>query len=356
MKGDNTGAPGEVSRRLGRVFRGVPIVWYSTAALFLAGWLIAPASVSSTSINAMLPFAGVLAIAAIGEMLVVQQRGFDLSVPGMMTFAACGVSTFATTHDNNLALAIVAMLIVAVVVGLANGFIVSFLHVTPFVATLAMNAILGGALLAYVGEAPLGVPTSLANFALQKTAGVSNSVWLALAFVLVVGVVVSRTLAGRRYVAAGASYQAARAAGLRVDVLRLAAYVAAAICYSVAGIVLAGYVGTPSLTAGTPYLLPAFAAVVLGGTPFTGGRGRVIGTAVGAVFLSQLNQLVLSLGAPTSTQYVVQAGVIALFAAIQAPGWSESRFVRRLRQRRLRPWRSPPATPEDEGLPAPRSA
>jgi ribose transport system permease protein len=293
-------------------------VLYATAALFLVSWIVEPGSVDSVSINAMLPFAGILAIAAVGQTLVIMQRGIDLSVPGMMTLSGLAVSEYAANHGDNLVAAMLVVLGIAVVVGLVNGLVVGFLTVTPLVATLAMNAILIGAAISYSGGTPSRAPAGLSDFALDKTLGLSNAVWLAVAFVIVVALVISRTVWGRRFVSVGASFQAARAAGIRVELARLSAYVAAAVCYAVAGIVLAGYLSTPNISMGDSYLLPTVAAVVVGGTALTGGRGNIVGTAVAAVFLSQLTQLVLSLGAPTSTQLVIQSAVIAVAAALQA--------------------------------------
>jgi ribose transport system permease protein len=84
----------------------------------------------------------------------------------------------------------------------------------------------------------------------------------------------------------------------------VSAYISSALCASIAGIVLAGYVKTPNRYLGDSYLLPSIAAVVIGGTNLAGGRGRVIGTAIAALFLSQLNALVLAMGAPSATQYI----------------------------------------------------
>ena len=292
-------------------------VWYATILLFLVSAVIEPGSVDSVSINAMLPFAGILAIAAVGQTLVIMQRGIDLSVPGMITLAGLGVSEYAAAHGGKLLPAVLVVLAVALLVGLVNGLVVGFLTVTPLVATLAMNAILIGAAISYSGGTPSRTPKGLSTFANDKTLGISHVVWLALAFVIVVALVISRTVWGRRFVSVGASVQAARAAGVRVELARLCAYMAAAVCYAVAGIVLAGYLSTPNISMGESYLLPSVAAVVVGGTALTGGRGNIVGTAVAAVFLTQLTQLVLSMGAPTSTQLVIQSAVIAIAAALQ---------------------------------------
>ena len=302
-----------------------------TVGLFLLSWVVAPGTMSGGAIDSLLPFAGILAIAAIGQTIVVMLKGIDLSLPGMMTLAALVSSQFARDHGSILmALALVA--VIAIGVGLLNGIVVAVFKVTPLVATLAMNAVLMGAALAYSGGTPTRAPQSVADFALAKTLAVSNTVWLAVALMVVTVLATTRTSWGRRVIAVGANEDAAHTAGVRVTLIKVSGYVAAALCYSGAGVLLAGYVSTPNTNAGTAYLLPAIAAVVVGGTALTGGRGNIVGTAVGALFLSQLTQLVLSLGAPSSTQYLVQAVVIAVAVVLQ--GWRPQRLLALLKPAR----------------------
>ena len=312
----DTEPTGAGRRRWIPTWNGTTSVIAITVVLFGFSWLIAPGSVSGSAIDSLLPFAGILAIAAIGQTIVVMLKGIDLSLPGMMTMAALVSSQYAQDHGSILtALLIVAL--IAVVVGLVNGIVVSAFSVTPLVATLAVNAILMGAALAYSGGTPTRAPQSVSDFALEKTIGISNTVWLAIALMLVTVFATGRTAWGRRVVAVGSNERTAHAAGVRTARIKISGYVAAALCYSGAGVLLAGYVSTPNTNAGTSYLLPAIAAVVVGGTALTGGRGNIIGTAVGALFLSQLTQLVLSLGAPSSTQFLVQAVVIAVAVGAQ---------------------------------------
>ncbi|QSR28803.1 ABC transporter permease [Nocardioides aromaticivorans] len=295
--------------------------------LFLLSWIIAPGSVSRSSIDALLPFAGILAIAAVGQTLVVMLRGIDLSLPGMVTLGALISSKYAADHDSLFA-ALIVVGLVAIGVGLVNGIAVTFFSVTPLVATLAVNAGLLGIATWYTGGTPSRAPDGVASFSLDKTLGVSNTVWLAIALVIVAAIATSRTSWGRRVVLVGANEHAARAAGVRVAAVQISGYVAAALCYAGAGVVLAGFVGSPNTNAGNSYLLPAIAAVVVGGTALTGGRGSVVGSAIGALFLSQLTQLVLSLGAPSSTQLILQAAVIAV--AVLAQGVDFAALRKRL--------------------------
>jgi ribose transport system permease protein len=317
-------APTGASRKLRLTWNGTTSVILITVALFLLSWIIAPGSVSSSAIDSLLPFAGILAICAVGQTIVVMLRGIDLSLPGMMTVAALVSSQYAEGHGGIVpALALVA--VIAILVGVINGVVISAFSVTPLVATLAMNTILLGAAFAYTGGTPTRAPQSVADFALHKTIGISNTVWLAVLLVAVTVFATSRTAWGRRVVAVGSNESTARSAGVRSAFIKISGYVGAALCYSGGGVLLAGYVSTPSTTAGVSYLLPAIAAVVVGGTAMTGGKGNIVGTAIGALFLSQLTQLVLSLGAPSSTQFIVQAIVIAVAVGVQQLNFDQLR-------------------------------
>jgi ribose transport system permease protein len=182
--------------------------------------------------------------------------------------------------------------------------VMSVFRVSALIATLATGSILGGAAFAYSRGAPARAPTGIANFAVQTRLGISNSCWTALVIVVIVAVLCAKRVWGRQLAAVGTNEAAARQSGMRVKALIVSAYISSALCASIAGIVLAGYVKTPNSYPRDSYLLPSIAAVVIGGTNLAGGRGRVIGTAIAALFLSQLNALVLAMGAPSATQYI----------------------------------------------------
>lgn len=291
-----------------------PILW-ATVALFLLSLLLAPGSVSRTGIDALLPFAAIMALAAVGQTLVIMLKGIDLSVPGVVTVGAV-VTTQFTAESGSFISALLLVLVIAVVVGVVNGVIVSYFSVSPLVVTLAMNAILMGAMLAYSGGTPTRAPKGLSDFAVEKTLSISNTVWTVLLLVVIVSVLVTKTVWGRRIVGVGSNDVAARAAGIRFNLVQISGYVVAAVLYAAAGVLLAGFLNTPNSAVGAPYLLPVIAAVVLGGTSLLGGRGRIWGSVLGALFLGQLTQLVLSIGAPSSTQYIVQALVIFVAVSV----------------------------------------
>jgi ribose transport system permease protein len=280
--------------------------------------------VSARSPLPLISFASILAIAPIGQTPVIQQGGLDLTVPGAISLAAVLVTKY-PAGDNALLLPYAILAILSgVVSGLICGIAVTRFRVTPLVATLAVNALLYGVVL-YItkGTSTHEVPSLLGDFAVGRVFGIPNLAFVALVAIVVVEVGVRATKYGRRFVAIGANQRAARAAGMRVVPYQIATYVVAGAFYALAGVLLAGYLGIPSLLVGNTYLLPTVTVVVLGGTSLLGGAGSVAATAVGAIFLSQLQQVTIGMGARTSAQFIIQAVIIALGMALRLVPWRQ---------------------------------
>lgn len=310
-----------------RTLPAFTVILAATAILFLLSWIIQPQSLSESSIQGMLPFAAILALAALGQTLVIQQGGIDLSVPGVMSLTVV-IVTHVPDGDNAMLLdAILIAFGAALVTGLVTGFIVSRIGITAIVATLGMNALLFGVNLEISGGTASRTTSDLQSFTGSTVLGIDTTVVIALVVTAVVAFVVKKTVIGRRFEAVGANPIAARAAGLQPPRYQIGAYVGATLLYCCAGILLAGVITTPSATQGDTYLLPSVAAVVLGGTSLLGGVGSPVATAVGALFLSQLDQFVLTTGVSSAVQYLVQAAALAIGIAIYSVNW-----------RRIREW------------------
>lgn len=289
---------------------GSGAIWIATIVLFAASPLVASGSLSEAAVLGMLPFAAVLAIAAIGQTLVVQQRGLDLSVPGMLAFGAALVSGLPQWYGWSPELAIAAAIVLPALAGLINGVIITRFGVMPLVVTLGMNVILLGTVFAISSGTPAGSPAVLAQFAKGKIGLVPNAVIVAIVVIGVAGFIAHRSVVGRRLTAIGVSERAATALGIRVTLYQTMAYALAGAAYGVASILYTGYVTTPPLFFGDSYLLPTVAAVVLGGTALTGGRAALVSTGVAALFLTQLGQLLRAVGWPEPLQLVAQASVL----------------------------------------------
>jgi len=291
-------------------------IWFALLLLVIVSIIVAPGSMSSRAILTMLPVAAILAVASLGQSLTIQQGGIDFTVPGVMTMAAVLVTGESGSADDRLLRAVVIALAVAGLIGLVSGLAVALFRITPIIATLAVNALAIGAVSSYASSAPKQSPPALASFTIDKTLGVPNTVIIALVVLAVAVVVQTRMTVGRRFVAIGDNPVTARAMGMPVTRYLIGTYVVASLCYGAAGIILAGYVVAPSLSLGTPYLLATITAVVIGGTSFGGGRARLVGAAVAALFLTQLNSLLNAISAPPSTSLLLQA--VALGVAVSS--------------------------------------
>lgn len=312
------------------ISKGLLTVAVSLVVLFVISAVLAPSSVSQGAILGMLPFAAVLAIVGLGQMLVVQQGGIDLSVPGGVSLAVVLVTHFPNEDDSRLLPAVLIVFAWAIGAGLLNGFMVGRLGLNPIIATLGTNALLFGAVLGISGGIPRTTTRLLATIGGGQTFGIPHSVLFALGALLLVSVLVKRTVAGRRFEAVGASPAAARATGLRYRTHQGAAYVWAQLLFATAGILLAGITNQPTAFQGESYLLTSVAVVVLGGTSLLGGRGFPVATVVAALFLSQLDQFVLALGVPFAVRTLVQAAALAIGVAIYTVNWTalRQRFAR----------------------------
>lgn len=295
---------------------GWPII-AATLVLLLVSPLLVPGSLGRGPLATMLPFAAILAITALGQTLVIQQGGVDFSVPGTVSLSAVTLTKFADQDSDRMLMALLVVVGVAVLIGVVNALFVAVVGVTPIVATLGVNALVLGAMRRYSGGLSVPpAPDPVKAFALGRTFGVHNTLLVAIVVTAVVWFVVKRTVPGRRFEAAGANVATARAGGIAVNGYRAGAYVAASILYAIAGVLLAGFLNAPRIDAGEPYLLGSIAATVIGGTSLAGGAGSLIGALFGAVFLTQLGQLLLGLGYNTSVNLIVQGAVIAVAMAI----------------------------------------
>jgi ribose transport system permease protein len=300
----------------------------ATALLFVVSALAAPSSVSPTSLRGMLQIAAVLAVAGLGQMLVIQQGGIDLSVAGGISMAVVVVTHFPDGDNSRLVPAILVAGLFALGAGVLNGILVGVLQLNPIIATLGTNALLYGADLGISGGRPRITTTLLASVTGGTTVGIPNAVFFALGALAVVSVLVRRTVAGRRFEAIGANPRAARAVGLRVRGHQASAYVWAQLLYCLAGVMLAGITAQPSAFEGDSFLLISVAVVVLGGTSLLGGRGYPLATVVAAVFLEQLVQFVVALGVSTAVQTIVQAIALAIGVSLYTVNWKALRSRR----------------------------
>ena len=286
-------------------------VWLATGALFVVASIIAPDALGSTSWSFVLPAATVLAVAALGQMLVVMHAGIDLSTPAVMSFS--GNLIAGVGSDHSLFVAILAALGVGVVVGLANGVLVGLLRLNPLIVTLAVGQIVLAWSSKYsrdVVTTQPQVPGGLSSWVTEKPLGISKVFWAGLVIAIVVALIVRYTTIGRRFQAVGANPRGAWMAGLHVRTYLVLAYVAAGVLYAVAAVLLAGVSGSIDPAFGSAYLLAPIAAVVIAGASLGGGLASATSTWLAALALTLLTQMLVIMGLSAAMQYVVFGGAI----------------------------------------------
>jgi len=307
--------------------KGLLTVVVSTIVLFVLSAIVAPTSVAPGTVSGMLPFAAILAIVGLGQMLVIQQAGIDLSVAGSVSLAAVIVTVYPGGDNSRLPGALLMTVLVAIGVGILNGVLVGFMRLNPIIATLGTNSLLYGLVMAISHGIPRETTPNLKNAITGSTIGIPNSVWIAVLTLALVILVLRKTVAGRRFESIGASENVAKTTGLRVRSHQALAYLWGQLLYTLAGIMIAGVISSPNGFMGDAYLLPSVAVVVLGGTSLLGGRGLPSATVIAAVFLSQLDQFVLALGVNFAVRTLVQAAAFAIGVAIYTVDWARVRTV-----------------------------
>jgi ribose transport system permease protein len=291
----------------------------ATALLVLIGGIAAPSTVNSAAILSTLPYFAILAMASIGQHLVIQQRGLDLSTAGIMSFVAVVVTKLPDgSTDLGVVLFYVAVgLAVGALIGAVTGLIVTLLQVPPLVTTIGINAILFGLTYFVSTGASVQSPMMMVNFFVGRILYVPTTVWVLLLTAGATVFVLTFTTIGRRFIAVSVNPRAAHAVGVPLKLYSILTYAIAGLMYAIAAIMLSGYLVSPTVLCGLPYLLGTIAAVVVGGNPLGGvTKGSVVATVIGAFFLTYLAQLVTALGFGASAEDLADAIIVLTGVAL----------------------------------------
>ncbi|NGP16432.1 MULTISPECIES: ABC transporter permease [Devosia] len=290
-------------------------------ALIVAFSLASPNFLQTQNILAILQATSVNGVLAIAATLVIITGGIDLSVGTLMTFCAVVAGVILTYWGLPLPVGILGAILAGAASGLVSGTIIAKLKVPPFIATLGMMLILKGLSLVISGTKPIyfnDTPgfnqIALGSFIGQIFPAVPlpNGVLVLFAVALIAAFVLSKTALGRYTFALGSNEEAVRLSGVNIDRWKIAVYsVTGAIC-GVAGLLIASRLNSAQPALGQGYELDAIAAVVIGGTSLSGGRGTVLGTLIGALIISVLANGLRILSVAQEWQTVVTGCIIIL--------------------------------------------
>lgn len=255
-------------------------------------------------------------IVALGMALVIGTEGIDLSVGAVIALAAAGVPLYLGYGPWA---AIGTALVAGALSGVISGSLVAFAGVQPIVATLALMIGLRGLAVILNGAAAKTVTDPfIDNLGVGDWLGVPQMAWIAIVLVLFVAFLVRRTTFGRQLVSIGDNRAASALAGLPVRRVLVTVYVLSGIFAAIAGILIVGYGGyADPANYGINYELSAITAVVVGGTPLSGGKVRVVGTVAGAVLMQLISATLIQHDVKASYEQMVEAVIIigAVYAA-----------------------------------------
>lgn len=302
--------------------------WFSKAWLLeqksLIALLILIVAVSTLSPNFftlnnifnILQQTSVNAIMAVGMTLVILTSGIDLSVGSLLALTGA-VAASMVGADVNALVAVVGALALGAAIGGVTGIIVAKGKVQAFIATLVMMLLLRGVTRVYTDGSPINTGFSdnadlFSWFGIGRPFGIPTPIWLMMIVFLSAWYLLHHTRLGRYIYALGGNESATRLSGISVDKIKVIVYSLCGLLAALASIIEVARLSSAQPMAGNGYELDAIAAVVLGGTSLAGGKGRIIGTLIGALILGFLNNALNLLGISSNYQMIVKAVVILL--------------------------------------------
>ena len=260
------------------------------------------------------------AVIAVGFTVLLSSGGIDLSIGEIISLSGV-VYAFASLVFP-LPVAIMFGVLVGLGCGLINGFVTRYFNLPGFVLTLGTALIYQGVIFILTGGRAVGQLSDAAKwFGQGRVAGIPVPFIIAILVTVTIYILVNKTLYGRHLLATGGNPNAAMVSGIKIDVVRVAAYAIAGLSAGIGGMMLTGRVGSAGAMAGDGILMDCIAAVVIGGTPMSGGKAKVVGTLFGVSLIVVINNMLNLMGISSYYQWVARGSIIVI--AIIVDSYSE---------------------------------
>ncbi len=261
-----------------------------------------------------------LGVIAAGQTLVILSgsEGIDLSAGSVVTLSAILSYVIVKGNDDKVLLAILVSLLVGALIGFLNGVGVTFLRISPFVMTLGMAGVVKGLIIILNHGNVSGkvAPIMTKIIARPLVFGIPGAIIIWVVFGVFMWLLLERTTFGKNLFAIGVNRITARLSGVNVTWMNLATYALAGALAGFGGFLLVGNTGVVFISLGDPYLFPSIAAVAVGGTLLSGGKGSYWGTMSGAIVLTLITSLLTTMQMPESVRRMVLGGTLLLLISI----------------------------------------
>ncbi|MDA0857177.1 MAG: ABC transporter permease [Proteobacteria bacterium] len=289
---------------------GLTVVVILLAVIFS---FINPKFATTTNLLNILTQASYYIILAVGMTFVIAAAGIDLSVGSLL--ALITVINFELIKGGlNPVIGVILMFLMGGILGAFTGYLISYINIPPFIATLGVMVSLRGlALVHSAGKMHYGLPESLTWFGQGEILGIPVPVLISLIFALFGAWLFNRTKFGLHVRSIGGNREAARLAGINVKIIEILVYCFMGLCVALGGLIMIARIDSTQATIGTSMEIHVIAAVIIGGTSLFGGKGTIFGTLLGAILLSMMTNALVIAGVDYFWQLFIM-GIIVLIA------------------------------------------
>lgn len=281
-------------------------------ALWLGGMFF-----SVTNLLNIIRQTAAISVMAVGMTFVLATGGIDLTISGIVPTAGL-VSAMILNATNNIFLGVAVPLAMGAVVGLANGLLITFFTIPPFLVTLGMQGVFIGVSMWVSNTKSVPIYNNTFNniFGYGSVGGILVLFFWILAFLILGIILLNHTAFGRKVLAVGGNAAAAEYTGVKVNKVLIQTYILSGILSATAGLLYCGRTKAAKYTYGEGVEMDVIAAVVLGGTAMSGGTGNILGSIVGALLMGMINNGLIMGGLSVSQQKIVRGIIIIIAVAI----------------------------------------
>ncbi|MFO8033875.1 MAG: ATP-binding cassette domain-containing protein [Candidatus Bipolaricaulota bacterium] len=289
------------------------IVLGALLALFVAGAFSSPMFLSSYNLTSILRYAVALGLVSVGQAVAMQAGGVDLSVGATITLSSIVAAGLMGGNDAMIVPAVLAAVGVGLAVGTINGLAVVGLRIAPFIATLGVMSVARGVVLLITRGSIGAIGPAFRSFSRGSVGPLPAALFILVVAFALATLLMNRTRYGRHVFALGGSSEVARLAGIRARSLLFSTFWVSGVCAAVAGLYLTSRMGSGDPSVGPGFELDSITAVLIGGIPFGGGRGNVVGVIAGVMLLAVLSNL-LNMWNLSSWYYQIARAAVLLAA------------------------------------------
>lgn len=261
-----------------------------------------------------------LGVVAAGQTLVILSggEGIDLSAGAVVTFSAIVTYSIVNGQNENVPLALLAALLVGAVIGCLNGLGITYLRIAPLVTTLSMAGLVSGLFLGITQSRVTGAVAPIMTQLIARPVlfGIPGAIIIWAIFAALMWLLLQRTTFGKQVFAIGTNRLTSRLSGVNVTGMTIAVYTLAGMLSGLGGFLVVGNTGVVQIRLGDTFLFPSIAAVAVGGTLLSGGKGSYFGTMAGALVLTLLTSLLTTMQMPDSARRMILGATLLVMISI----------------------------------------